>query len=143
LLAQVRGRIALTRAGAPRTADVEERHAFRLRLLEPVSDRAPGSHVLRLFLRPHDFAQVRVSGQQRLRALGRERIELLDPRDGPAVRLGWLLGAADVVVDLPLAENEPLARSAVGFAGTTRVVEPRPELAARQVVERRTRLLQT
>src|SRR5579862_2137102 len=82
LLAQVRGRIPLARARAPRAADVEERDALRLRLLEPVANRPPCAHVLRLFLHPDELAEVRVAGEQRLRLLDREGIQLLEPRNG-------------------------------------------------------------
>src|SRR5438067_1863203 len=64
LLAQVRRRVALARAGAPRTADVAERRPLWKRLLEPVADRAPGAHVLRLLLRPDDLLERRVGAQE-------------------------------------------------------------------------------
>ena len=49
--------------------------------------------------------------------------------------------ADDVVVDLPLAEHEPLDALSVS-PDKARVVECGPELAARQILERRARLLQ-
>src|ERR671930_6107 len=59
LLAQVRGRVALARARPPRPADVPKHDTHRQRLLEPVPDRAPGAHVLRLFLCPDELLEVR------------------------------------------------------------------------------------
>jgi hypothetical protein len=103
----VRGRISLARARTPWAADVEERHAFGLRLLEPVADRPPGTHVLRLLLRPDDLAEVRVPAQERRRLLDRERIELLDPGDGDEVGARAVLVTGDVVVDLSRTKNEP------------------------------------
>ena len=68
LLAQVRGRVALARARAPRPADVAQRDARGQRLLEAVPDRPPGAHVLRLLLRPDDLLQVRVRPRRARRA---------------------------------------------------------------------------
>src|SRR6186713_2814018 len=119
LLDEVRGRVALAWAGAPRTAAVAQLDLGRQALLQPVPDRAPGAHVLRLLLRPHDFAEIRVAGEHGLCALGRERIELLEPGDGDAARICALLVTGDVVIDLPLAEHEPLD----ALATRARVVE--------------------
>src|SRR5579872_1845913 len=102
----MRRRIALARARAPRPPDVGQRHAFGLRLFEAVPDRAPRAHVLRLLLRPHDLAQVRVPAHERRGALDRERVELLEARDCDVTGRGMLLVPDDVVVDLPLAEDE-------------------------------------
>src|SRR5207302_9027579 len=64
LLAQVGGGIALARARAPRPAGVVERHRLGQGLLEPVADRAPGAHVLRLLLRPDDLLERRIRPQE-------------------------------------------------------------------------------
>ena len=57
------------------------------RLLEPVADRPPRAHVLRLLLGPHDLAEPRIPSQKRLHRLDGERVELLEPRDrNPARR---------------------------------------------------------
>src|SRR5436853_6579762 len=87
LLAQVRRRVALARARAPRAAGVAERRRLRQRLLEPVADRPPGAHVLRLLLRPDDLLERRVRPQQLAGRFDRERVELLEPRDGDVLRL--------------------------------------------------------
>src|SRR5436190_20362334 len=91
LLAQVRGGVALARAGAPRPADEAERHALRRPFvsdravgdaserLEPVPDRAPRAHVLRLLLRPDELLEIRERLDQLGRGGDRERIELLQP----------------------------------------------------------------
>ena len=50
-------------------------------LLEPVADRAPGAHVLRLLLRPDDLLERRVRRDELARRRDRERVELLEPRD--------------------------------------------------------------
>src|SRR4051794_1897809 len=102
----MRRRIALGGAGAPRTPDVADGNAVG-RLLQAMPDRAPGAHVLRLLLRPDDLVQVRVRGDQPMRCDRRERIELLDTRDGDARVVAGELLADDVVVDLPGAEHEP------------------------------------
>src|SRR5256714_11689486 len=86
LLAQVGGRVALARARPPGTADVAELHALGERLLEPVSARTPGPHVLRLLLCPDDLFQVRVRRDQLRGLADRERIQLLDPGDGDLSR---------------------------------------------------------
>src|SRR5262249_27797298 len=126
LLAQVRGRVALARARPPRPADVEEGHPFGLRLLEPVPEGAPGAHVLRLLLGPHELAEVRIGPDPRSRLLDRERVELLDARHRNGRRALAVLVADDVVVDLALAEHEPRHLLAVGRC----IVEHWPELAA-------------
>ena len=109
LLALVRGRIALARRGAPRAADIRDprdRGAGSGRVVEPVSDRAPGPHVLRLLLRPDDLLEPR----QAARAWRRLR-----PETGRAARAGRrrhgragpLVVADDVEVHLAAAEHEP------------------------------------
>src|SRR5207248_3774004 len=115
LLAAVRGRIALARARAPRTAGVAERNRLRKRLLEPVPDRPPGAHVLRLLLRPDDLLEARVRAEHLRRRLDRERIELLEARHRDVLGTLARLVPDDVVVELPGAEDEsphPLARRA-------------------------------
>ena len=103
----MRGGIALARAGAPRAADVAERHAVRDRLLEPVPDRAPGAHVLRLLLRPDEFLEMWERPHELGRRVDREWVELLQPADrDPVGRPAQLVGG-EVVVDLPGAEHEP------------------------------------
>src|ERR1700675_1020909 len=80
LLAQVRGGITLARARAPGSSDVAERDSgFLQRRLEPVPDRSPRTHVLRLLLRPHDFAQVRVAGDELRIGVDGERIKVAEP----------------------------------------------------------------
>src|SRR5438445_4674461 len=138
LLAQMRRRIALARARAPGAPDVPENDALGLRLLEAVADRPPRTHVLRLLLRPHDLAEVRVAAEEPGRLLDRERVELLEPRDRDRLGARPLLVADDVVVDLALAEDEPRHPVAI----RTGVVEHRLEAARRELVERRARLLQ-
>src|SRR3954453_13853414 len=81
LLEQVRGRVALARAGPPRAADEAEADAFRQRVLEAVTDRAPRPHVLRLLLRPDDLLERGIAVRERGGGLDRERVELLDPGD--------------------------------------------------------------
>src|SRR5207253_6618693 len=63
LLHQVRGGVALRGARAPRPADEAHLDA-RGGLLEAMAGRAPGAHVLRLLLRPHDLVERRVRRQQ-------------------------------------------------------------------------------
>ena len=116
LLAQMRGRIALARARAPGAADVVQRHAVGLRLLEPVPDRPPRAHVLRLLLHPDDLAQVRIA---RRRAPSPSRpgtgraARSARPRPGPATPSQQLV-ADDVVVHLPLADDQALGALVVG-----------------------------
>src|ERR1700720_467746 len=102
LLAQMRGRIALARARAPRAADVEERHGLGLRFLEPMPKWPPRAHVLRLLLRPYDLAQIRIVAKKRSRVFDRERVQLLDSRHCHARRAFAVLVSDDVVVDLAL-----------------------------------------
>src|SRR5439155_16933391 len=125
LLAQVRRRIALARRRAPRAADVDERHLPRLRLLEPVPDGAPGAHVLRLLLRPDDLFESRVRAQQLGSRGDRERVELLEPRDGYLLGRRTLLVPGNVVVELPRGEHQPRHALAIGAA----IVEDGPERA--------------
>src|SRR3954451_6045799 len=77
LLAQVRGRIALTRARAPRPAGEAEADPFRQGLFEAVPDRAPGARVLRLLLSPDQLFEVRERADERGRSRDRKRVELL------------------------------------------------------------------
>ena len=53
-----------------------------------------------------------------------------------------LLVADDVVVDLPLAEHEPFDARPIPSRDIARIVEHGRKLAARQILERRARLLQ-
>src|SRR5262249_17823338 len=138
LLAEMRGRIALARARTPRPADVEQRHAFGLRLLQAVPERAPRAHVLRLLLGPHDLAHVRIAAHELGGLLDPERIWPLDPGHGDAPPRIAVLVADDVVVDLPLTEHEPRHLLALD----ARIVEHRPELAGREILESRGSLLQ-
>src|SRR5688500_7935623 len=86
LLDQVRGRVPLARARAPRTPDVAKLDLGWQPLLEPVPDGAPGPHVLRLLLRPHDLGHVRIAGEELVVRRERERVELLEPGDRNALR---------------------------------------------------------
>src|SRR6266571_306373 len=82
LLDQVRGRISLRGRRAPRPADVPQRDAgLTQRLFEPVPNRAPCAHVLRLLLGPHDFSQGGIGSEEPCVLLDRERIEQLEPSD--------------------------------------------------------------
>ena len=78
-----------------------------------MAGRAPGAHVLRLLLRPHDLLERRVRRDQLPRRLDRERVQLLEPRDRDAFGVLVRLVADDVVVDLSRAENEPADRRLV------------------------------
>src|SRR5205814_907985 len=77
LLPQVGGRVALARARTPTAPDVTDRHRTR-GILEPVTKRAPGTHVLGLFLRPDELRQARVRRKQLAHGVHRERVELLE-----------------------------------------------------------------
>ena len=85
LLDLVRGRIALARRGAPGAADVGDagdRRAGAGGVVEPMADRAPGAHVLRLLLRPDDLLEAAAAPRcSSASGLDRERVELLEPRD--------------------------------------------------------------
>src|SRR4051794_22890083 len=100
-------RVALTRRRPPGAADVREHDAVGLRLLEPMPDRPPRAHVLRLLLCPHDLTEIRVAAKDLRGLLDRERIELLEPRDGNGLGARPVFVPGDVVIDLPLAEDEP------------------------------------
>ena len=69
LLVVMEGRVALARARAPGAADVLDTLGLRRRLrgglLEPMPDRPPRAHVLWLFLRPDDLANLRIAGDER------------------------------------------------------------------------------
>src|SRR5439155_10647375 len=104
LLDAVRGRVALGGTGPPRASDVAKLDACR-GLLEPVANRAPRAHVLRLLLRPDDLLEARMGRDQRRGCLGRERVELLETGDRDGVRPRLVAG--QVVIDLPGAEDEP------------------------------------
>src|SRR5262245_27616437 len=96
----MRRRVALARACAPRPACVRDVDAVRSRHLEPVPDRAPRTHVLRLLLRPDELAELGVRGHQGGRGLDWEGVELLDPGDGNGPCVAALLMPLDVVVEL-------------------------------------------
>src|SRR5215208_2740180 len=105
LLEPVGGRVALRRRRSPGPADVAKRYAVR-GALEPMADRAPRPHVLRLLLHPQDLAHVRVLAHEFRSRVDRERIQLLEPPDGDVPRARACLVPDDVVVDLPRAEDE-------------------------------------
>ena len=116
----MRGRIALARACSPTPPDIAQRPAGN-GLLEPMPDRAPGAHVLRLLLRPDDFGEPRVGGDEARGLLGRERVELFDASDRDRWRLGSKLVADDVVVELAGRARTSLvtcSRSAFGSSST-------------------------
>src|SRR5829696_5401559 len=125
LLAQVRCGIALARACPPRTADIVERDANRDGLFQPVPDRAVGTHVLRLLLRPDHLVEGRVAVDQVGRGADRERVQLLRVPD-------------DVVVDLARGEDEPAYTLTLDAA----LLEHGLERPLREVTECRGRLLQ-
>ena len=129
----MRGRIALARARTPRAADEAQRHAVGLRLLEPVPDRTPRAHVLRLLLHPHDLGEIRIASRQLGRGLDGERVELLEPGDRDVLGARVALAADEVVVDLPRAEHEPPHRLVIGGG----IVEERREAPVGEVGEGR------
>src|SRR5262249_20689637 len=91
LLVVVQRRVPLARARTPGGADVPAPLSLSSRggrLVEPMTNRSPGAHVLRLLLRPHDLARVRVRRDHVRHELERERIELLDPGDCDRVGFG-------------------------------------------------------
>src|SRR5262249_36526363 len=96
----VRGRIALARARAPRSADVPQRPAGD-RLLEAVANRPPGTHVLRLFLGPDDRFERRIARDESNARLRGAWLELRDAGDGDVLRVAPMLVPGDVVVELP------------------------------------------
>ena len=70
------GRVALARARTPRPSQVADRSGAG-DVLEPVPDRPPRTHVLRLLLGPDDLGEQRIRGDERRRGLDRKRVELL------------------------------------------------------------------
>src|SRR5437773_12356999 len=100
LIAQVGGRVALTGARPPGSSGVAEGDALGQRLFEPVPDRAPRTHVLRLFLRPDELFQVRVRAHELGRRQDRERVELLQPAEREPRSLPPPLVAGGAVVAL-------------------------------------------
>ena len=93
-----------------------------------MADRAPRTHVLRLLLRPHDLLEPRHRGDQTSERLDRERIELLEPRDGDARRLWTLLMPNDVIVDLAATENKPADTGRGARVGKDRMERPMRQL---------------
>src|SRR5215203_1861288 len=138
LFAQVRCGIALARACPPRTADIVERDANRDGLFQPVPDRAVGTHVLRLLLRPDHLVEGRVAVDQVGRGADRERVQLLDAGDRDLGVVLPLRVPDDVVVDLARGEDEPAYTLTLDAA----LLEHGLERPLREVTERRGRLLQ-
>src|SRR4029079_9522680 len=101
------GWVALRGPAPPRPADVPQSHALGQRLLEPVPDRTPGAHGLRLLLRPDALLPPWKRPHELAVGVDGERIELLDPPDRDGVRLLAQLVSDEVVVDLPGADHEP------------------------------------
>src|SRR5439155_15855493 len=130
LLDEVRGRIALGGARPPRPSSIGERNAERAqRILEPVPNRPPRAHVLRLLLRPDDLSQRRIGADETRVRVNREGIKLLESRDRDVRGVRALLVADEVVVELARADDEPS-----GFATRDRrVVDYRLKGAVRQV----------
>src|SRR5688572_18341056 len=62
-----------------RRAPCVEQFAFAHQRLQPMTDLVPGALVLRLFLAPHHFAQIRIPGEHRLGFGYGERIQPFDP----------------------------------------------------------------
>ena len=125
----------LARQGAP---DVAHRDAAG-RLLEPVADRAPGAHVLRLLLRPDDLVERRVRRDELARRLDRERVELLEPGDRDLV--GVLRPPRGRRCRSRSCRCRARAGGSRALSGTSGV-EHRPEGAGREILEGRRGLLE-
>ena len=125
LLAQVRHRVALARAGAPRTTHVDERHVFGSSPPAGDGERAthPCSAALPAPRRPRAGSDSRPRAPSRVRG-GTDRAARA--RDPDARGFRALLVSSDVVVDLPLAEQSlsTLSWSAFGSSITGRNSPP-------------------
>ena len=77
LLLLVRRRVTLGRARALRAADVAHGQHVPRRTRAAAAHVRPRAHVLRLFLRPHHFLEVRVAIDDRRDLLARPRIQLV------------------------------------------------------------------
>src|SRR5207237_4871713 len=88
---------------------------------------------------PDDLLERWVRRDQLSRRLDRERIELLEARDGDGFRGGAVGVSDDVVVDLPGAEDEPPDAL---FVAASRVVEHRLPTAVSELAQRRRRFLE-
>src|SRR5688500_15309467 len=142
LLDEVRGRVPLARARAPRTPDIAKLDFGWQPLLQPVPDGAPGPHVLRLLLRPDALGHVRIAGEELVIRRERERVELLEPGDSDALGGATPLVTDDVVVDLPGAEDEA-ARPPPSLFVERGVVQDRTEAPLHEVLEIRRGLRQS
>ena len=72
-------------------------------------DEAPRAHVLRLLLQPPHLRRVRVAGEHLVDLVGRERVELLHPRDGDG-SAAFVATVHELVTDLARAQHEPSDR---------------------------------
>ena len=93
-----------------------------------------GAVVLRLLLHPDDLPRLRVARQGGRQRGRRERVELLEAEDGGRGVAAPLALGAQLVEDLPGGDQDP-----PGPGRHPVVLEHRPELPARQFVDRRGR----
>ena len=110
LLRVVRGLVPFRRARSLGTADVAQRRQRADRRAQPRMHVRPPAHVLRLFLRPDDFFDVRVEVDQ-LTDLARPRRQLFDAHERDVRRP--LARGDEIVEDLARAEDQALHLLAV------------------------------
>src|SRR5213078_1199487 len=132
LLDLVRRGVAFRRARPLRPPDIAYRHLGAHQLAELRQHELLWTHVARLFLHPHDLAQVGILADQRRQLFARERIEQLHPGDRHVLGLRPRRGECEVVVHLAATQDEP-AHGVAGRRGG--VVEHRLEPSGRQIRE--------
>src|SRR5207237_2673014 len=107
------------RAGG-RAARLVTRYAFDLVgvvvvLVELAFDEIPRAHVLGFFLQPHDLGRVGIGAHDRLYAVIRPGIELLDPDHGNLGRTALVAGGDRVEGDLARCEHDAAHSSGIGL----------------------------
>src|SRR6185436_3377632 len=82
-------------------------------VLEPILNKRPAAHVLRLFLRPHNLLRIRIAGERFAQTVRRKRIELLEAHNRDTPILSLLSSLDQVVIDLAAAQHDSLHRIAI------------------------------
>src|ERR1043165_1249956 len=122
------------RARGGGASDVARAFAVGQQVLEALLNEGPATHVLRLFLCPHELIRVRITRQHLANALQRKRIELLEPHNRDTSIICLAASVNEIVVDLAAAHHNSLNRVTIADLS---VINQRLKSSVAQVVNRR------